>query len=166
MCLGYVPKSWREAKAVLIPKEGKRDYSNPRAFRPILLTSFLFKGMDRVICWDLEEAGVVDKLFRHQHTFRKNHSTEMVLSDVMDIIEQNVLRKRHTLGVFFDIEGAFDNVLLDKVLEGLQVKGVKEEVIGWYGYYLKNRTVTISLGNLTRARALVRGTPQGGSSLL
>ena len=44
LCLGYVPKRWREAKVVLIPKEGKRDYSNPRAFRPISLTSFLFKG--------------------------------------------------------------------------------------------------------------------------
>ena len=147
---------------VLIPKDGKRDYSNPRAFRPISLTSFLFKGMERVVCWHLEEVGVVDRLSAHQHAFRKNHSTDTVLSEVVDIIEQNVLRKRHTLGVFFDIEGAFDNVLLDKVLEGLQAKGVRKEVIGWYGYYLKNRTATISLGNTTRTRALVRGTPQGG----
>ena len=107
---------------ILIPKTGKKDYTNPRSFRPISLTSFLFKGMERVVMWRLEELGVIQALSRHQHAFRKRHSTETILSDVADLIEQNILRKRHTLGVFFDIEGAFDNVLLEKAIESMRAK--------------------------------------------
>ena len=165
--LGYVPRRWRSAKAVLIPKEGKKDYSNPRAYRPVSLTSFLFKGMERVIYWYLEEVGVVDNLSRHQHAFRKNYSTETVLSEVVDRIEKSVLRGSHTLGVFFDIEGAFDNVLLTKVLEGLHNKGVKEEVVNWYGHYLQNRTGDDHAGEHNQEEILgQRELPKGGSSLL
>ena len=162
LCLGFVPGRWRKSKAVLIPKASKRDYCDPRAFRPISLTSFLFKGMERVILWHLEELGITDKLSRNQHAFRKNHSTETILSEAVDLIEQNVLRHQHTLGVFFDIEGAFDNVLLDKVIEGLKSKEVPRDITEWYGYYLTNRSVKITLGSSASERSLVRGTPQGG----
>ena len=162
LTLGYVPRRWRGAKAVLIPKAGKKDYSSPRSFRPISLTPFLFKGMERVAAWHLEEVGVVDRLSPHQHAFRKGKSTDTCLSEVVDIIEAAILRKQMALGVFFDIEGAFDNVLTSKVLEGLEAKGVPRVIIRWYGQYLSTRFVQVSLGKVTRCRSLTRGTPQGG----
>ena len=162
LSLGYVPKRWRGANAVLIPKVGKSDYSSPRSFRPISLTSFLFKGMERVVAWHLEEVGVVDSLSPHQHAFRKGKSTATCLSEVVDIIEASILRGKLALGVFFDIEGAFDNVLTSKTLEGLNAKGVPQDIIKWYGFYLTNRFVQVSLGNTSRCRSLTRGTPQGG----
>ena len=159
LSLGYVPKRWRGAEAVLIPKVGKSDYSSPRSFRPISLTSFLFKGMERVIVWHLEEVGVVDALSPHQHAFRKGKSTATCLSEVVDIIESSILRGNLALGVFFDIEGAFDNVLTSKVIEGLNAKGVPQNFVKWYGYYLTNRFVQVSLGKTMRCRSLTRGTP-------
>ena len=36
------------------------------------------------------------------------------------------------------------------------------EIANWYGYYLKNRNVSMSLGNKTVQRSITRGTPQGG----
>ena len=162
LALGYVPNGWRTAEAVLIPKVGKKDYTDPRAFRPISLTSFLFKGMERVIGWHLEEIGITDKLSRNQHAFRKARSTDTILSEVVDLIEQSVLRKSYALGVFFDIEGAFDNVLPCKVIEGLKEKGVPKDITSWYGFYLTNRSVKITLGRTVRQRFLTRGTPQGG----
>ena len=162
LALGYVPNKWRLSKAVLIPKEGKKDYTEPRAFRPISLTSFLFKGMERIVGWHLEELGTMERLSKHQHAFRKNHSTETILSNVVDLIENSILRKGYTLGVFFDIEGAFDNALPAKVEEGLRRKEVPEDIIDWYGFYLSTRRVKITLGKAVRERALTRGTPQGG----
>ena len=41
------------------------------SFRPISLTSFLFKGMEQVIVWYLEEAEAIDALSKHQHALRK-----------------------------------------------------------------------------------------------
>ena len=71
LSLGYVPKKWRGAKAILIPKVGKTDYSTPRSFRPISPTSFLLKGLERVVAWHIEELGVMDDISSHQHAFRK-----------------------------------------------------------------------------------------------
>ena len=144
--LGYVPERWRGARPVLIPKVGKSDYSSPRSFRPISLTSFLLKGMERVIVWYLEEIGVVDALSRHQHAFRKGRSTSSCISEVVDSVESVILRGDLAPGVFFDIEGAFDNVQTSKVVEGLRAKKVPPNIIKWYGHYLTTRFVQASLG--------------------
>jgi len=46
---GYVPVLWRQAKVVFIPKPGKSSYCGPNDFRPISLTSFLLKTMERLV---------------------------------------------------------------------------------------------------------------------
>jgi hypothetical protein len=43
--LHYTPSLWRRSEIVFIPKPGK-DQSSPRAYRPILLMSFLFKTLE------------------------------------------------------------------------------------------------------------------------
>jgi hypothetical protein len=52
--LHYTPSLWRRSEIVFIPKPGK-DQSYPRAYRPILLMSFLFKTLERLVQWGLEE---------------------------------------------------------------------------------------------------------------
>lgn len=47
IALRYVPSKWREVRVVFIPKPGKMDYSLPKSFRPISLTSFFLKTMER-----------------------------------------------------------------------------------------------------------------------
>ena len=49
----YTPKSWRRMKVIFIPKPGKDDYSYPKAVRPITLSSFLFKGLEKILQWHL-----------------------------------------------------------------------------------------------------------------
>ena len=162
LSLGYIPKVWRGAKVILIPKSGKDDYNDPRAFRPITLSSFILKCLERVVAWHLEELGIVNRLSPRQHAFRKNHSTDTALSEVVNVIEGSVMRGGNTLRVFFDIQGAFDNARADKVIEGMRLKAVPEGIVNWYGYYLKNRNVSMSLGGKEIQRSITRGTPQGG----
>ena len=52
--LGYVPKALRACKVVFIPKPGKPDYTNPKADRPITLTSCIFKVLERIVLQELE----------------------------------------------------------------------------------------------------------------
>ena len=94
--------------------------------------------------------------------FRKGRSTSSCISEVVDSIESVILRGDLALGVFFDIEGAFDNVQTSKVLEDLRAKKVPPDNIKWYGHYLATRFVQASIGETTRCRSLTRGTPQGG----
>jgi hypothetical protein len=46
---GYVPATWQQVKVVFIPKLGRNSCSGPRDYRPISLTSFLFKTMQRLV---------------------------------------------------------------------------------------------------------------------
>ena len=45
----FHPKRWRQMKVVFITKLGKEDYSVPKAYRPITLSNFLLKTMERVL---------------------------------------------------------------------------------------------------------------------
>jgi hypothetical protein len=47
--MAYVPAIWHQVKVVFIPKAGKNSYTGPRDFRPISLTSFLLKTLERLV---------------------------------------------------------------------------------------------------------------------
>ena len=51
--LGYSPKSWCEAKVIFLQKPGKTDYSEPKSFRPISLTTFLLKTLEKLVLWEI-----------------------------------------------------------------------------------------------------------------
>ena len=49
--LHYTPIKWRESKVIFIPKPGKNAYDNPKAYRPISLSNYLLKGLERLAVW-------------------------------------------------------------------------------------------------------------------
>jgi hypothetical protein len=49
LATGYVPTAWRQVNVVFIPKPGRRSYCGPKDFRPISLTSFLLKTLERLV---------------------------------------------------------------------------------------------------------------------
>ena len=49
LATGYVPSIWQQVKVMFIPKPGRNSYSRPRDYRPISLTSFLLKTMERLV---------------------------------------------------------------------------------------------------------------------
>ena len=49
LATGYVPAIWRQVKVVFIPKPGRSTFSGPRDYRPISLTLFLLKAMERLV---------------------------------------------------------------------------------------------------------------------
>jgi len=160
---GYIPISWRSSRTVFIPKPGKGDYTIPKAFRPISLTSFLLKTFERIALWHLECTTFRRHPFHvRQNAFRKGHSTENALSGVVNYIERNIYQERIALAVFLDIEGAFDNVNTEAAIQAMKDHGVQQDVAEWYSFYLKNRTSMVSYGERKSERTLTQGTPQGG----
>ncbi len=163
LVLGYTPSCWRKGKVVFIPKPGKPDYSQPRAFRPITLSSFLVKVMERLILWELNSSTLREApLSRNQHAFRKGKSTETALSNMIEHIERGLNKNGFALGVFLDIQGAFDNVKPDTIIKGMMDKSFSSETIQWYSHYLRNRCVEVQYQGVTKSRYLTLGTPQGG----
>jgi len=70
LLLGYIPNSWCAAQVAFIPKPGRLDYTTAKAFRPISLTSFLLKSMEKLIDRYLRSGPLHDLLIHPwQHAF-------------------------------------------------------------------------------------------------
>jgi hypothetical protein len=163
LALGYVPRCWRETKVIFIPKPGKDDYSKAKSFRPISLSSFLLKALERVVLNEVEREYLeINPINPNQHGFCKGSSCDSALSNMVNGIEKSVCRNQFALGIFLDISGAFDNLDPEAALRGMKAKGISKPIIKWYGHYLFNRYINTSIGGLEARRKLTRGTPQGG----
>ena len=82
--------------------------------------------MEQVIYWNLEEHGFVESISESQHAYRRNKSTETALVSLVDKLESVVQRNKLALGVFLDISGAFDNILINKIIEQLEAKNFSQ----------------------------------------
>jgi ribonuclease HI len=163
LALSYVPSIWRESKVIFIPKPGKDDYSKAKSFRPISLTSFLFKGLERVVLNEMEREYLsVNPINQNQHAFRKGSSCDSALSSMVNEIEKSILRGQYALGIFLDISGAFDNLDPGAAIRGMNSKGIPSFIVSWFGQYLNNRYITTDINGVKARRKLTKGTPQGG----
>ena len=45
----HIPKPWREANGIFLPKPGKTDYNKPNSYRMITLSPVLLKLQEKVI---------------------------------------------------------------------------------------------------------------------
>jgi hypothetical protein len=161
---GVVPNDWLRASVVFIPKPGRDNYSLPGSYRPISLTSYLFKAMERVIYWNLLETSLKDNpLSERQHAFRTGFSTDSALSMTIGKVERGILRKKGlSLALFLDIAGAFDNLSTSYASKSMLNRGFDPRMVSWYTYYLNNRSCSVTIKGVTRHRSLRRGVPQGG----
>ena len=108
--LRYTPIIWKGTKVIFIPKPGKNSYNIPKAFRPISLSNYFLKTLERLVCWKIEEDLKASPLHKSQHGFTKNKSTESAASNVVSYIEKHMYNKQHCIGIFLDISSAFDSI--------------------------------------------------------
>jgi hypothetical protein len=76
----YVPFIQHQVKVVFIPKPGRNSYCGPRNFRPISLTSFLLKTMERLVDRFLrDEVLVLRPLHPNKHAYQSGKSVYTAL---------------------------------------------------------------------------------------
>jgi hypothetical protein len=49
LATSYVPPIWQQVKVAFMPKPGRNSYSGPGDYRPINLTSFLLKTLEKLV---------------------------------------------------------------------------------------------------------------------
>ena len=160
---GYVPSVWREARVVFIPKPGKKDYSEVKSFRPISLTSFFLKSLERLVLWRLQCVEFKDHpVGKNQYAFTTGKSSENALHQVVNRLEKAILGEQFALAAFVDIEGAFDNVRFDSFKKALEAHHAHPVIIRWIDFMLRNRRVHSTLLGVSASRNVRKGGAQGG----
>jgi len=127
LALRYIPSKWREVRVVFIPKPVRMDYTLPKAFRLISLTSFFLKTMER-LC----ERYIRDEVLVYnpnQHAYTPGRSTDSALHHVVGRIERSLDNKESTLGILIDIEGAFDKTTFPTITQQLNSRNVENRYL-------------------------------------
>lgn len=163
LLLNYIPEMWQKVRVIFIPKPGKEDYTSPKSFRPISLTSVLLKGLERLMDRHIKEKmNISFKLHDSQHAFQQGKSTETALHDLITRVEDTFVKKEYLLATFMDIARAFDNITFDAIESHLYGCGLDANVCRWIKYMLTHRHITVETPRGEVTVKATRGTPQGG----
>ena len=160
--LSYTPKEWKKTKVIYLAKPGKETYDKPKAFRPISLSNYLLKGLERLVGWNMDKALVQYPIHHKQHGFLAGKSTESAISNTTNYIEKFIMKKQHCVGVFLDISSAFDTIRPNHVRRALLDHGGDPEMVQWYYNYITHRDIIVEMhGDEVRFTTGI-GFPQGG----
>ena len=164
----YTPKLWRQTKVIFIPKPGKDDYTLPKSFRPISLSNYLLKTLERLVCWRMDKCLLRNPIHSNQHGFSKGKCTESAISNTVNYIEKFIFKKdirdklEHCLAVFLDISSAFDSISVDYIKKSLLKHDGDPDLVAWYHDYLSHRDLHSELHHDSYSCSTGTGFPQGG----
>ena len=97
-----------------------------------------------------------------QYGFRKGHSTNHCLFDLTESIRKAIDGNKFAVGVFVDLQKAFDTVNHTILIEKLKHYGIRGIANEWFKSYLTNRHQFVSInGTDSEIRHMEFGVPQG-----
>ncbi len=103
-----------------------------------------------------------DILHDYQFGFKKNHSTYMALTILIDKILNALDNNQHVIGLFLDFAKAFDTVNHEVLLSKLSYYGIRGTMLKWFESYLCNRNQVVKYNNVTSSPQNIKcGVPQG-----
>ena len=106
-----------------------------------------------------------------QHGFRSERSTESAIfrtwEKILNLLDQGF----STVGIYYDLSKAFDNVNHSVLLKKMEAAGIRGNVLSWIQSFLNDRSQFVELsytnGNISNCKhksqkiKLQKGTPQG-----
>jgi hypothetical protein len=159
--LGIFPDDLKIAKICPVFKAGSRfDLSN---FRPISVLPVFSKVFEKLVYSRLINYLTKSNIIvPNQFGFIKGFSTSMALTDFYDKISKYLENNEFAIGVFIDLQKAFDTLDHSILLRKLNHYGVRGVALNWFTSYLHGRTQCVSIANSTSALLPITcGVPQG-----
>ena len=90
MALHFTPTTWKNSTIIFIPKPGTTSYTDPKSFRPISLSNYLLKALEKLCVWNTDEALEANPLSIQQHGFQRGKCTDSAISKTVNFIEQSL----------------------------------------------------------------------------
>ena len=156
-----LPKTWRRATVVALPKPNK-PAQDPKSYRPISLLCVPFNIMERLIHSRIDP--VVDpQLPREQAGFRRGRSTVDQVTLLTQYIEDSIQNNEKDGVVFLDLTAAYDTLWHRGIHLKLLRITPERHMVGFIMEMLSNRSFVVhtSDGQRSRLRRMKNGVPQG-----
>ena len=162
--IGYIPKIWKQAVTILIPKPGK-PHQNPKNYRPISLLPVLGKCLEKIIAKRLSTYLEKNKILPpSQAGFRRKRNTTDQLFRLIQSTTTSRRKGLHTMATFFDAEKAFDRMWHEGLLLKMRKFNIPKTFTRWIANFLQDRQARYKVGDsLSRPLPITTGTPQGST---
>ena len=138
-CSGDSYKIWKCSTIVPILKPGK-DSSQPKSYRPIALTSCVYKIYERMVnirlVWYLDSKNLISN---RQFGFRKKKSTLDPLLCLSREVQNAFAVQNQTVVVSFDLEKAYDTTWRAGILKQLAEWGIGGNMFNFVKDFLSER---------------------------
>ena len=161
----------KESVITPILKKAFLDHNDFKNYRPIVTLQFLSKIIEKVVLKRLTHHMTINDLHcPNQFGYKKNHSTETMLLQIVDDVLIGFEKHSCTILVLLDMSAAFDTVNIQKLLSILETKlNIKGTALKWFHSFLigKEQKVLVN-GQLSEVLLTLHGVPQGcvGTSLI
>ena len=159
----YEPKTLKVDKTVVCPKSGKKDYSDPKNWRPIALLPTIGKLLEKVMANRLKD-NYAELLAPTQHGSLGKCTTKAVQCLLNPVYRGWALSKRQESTLLsFDFQGAYNNVNHFKLLKALEEKHMPRWIVKFIASFLSERLTTLVLPGheVERPFYVNIGLPQG-----
>ena len=158
---GVYPDLLKVAKVIPIFKKG--DSTSVNNYRPISILSPINKIFEKIIYSRLLKfINKTNILYKYQYGFRKNHSTEHALIELVDQIRSSIGENKMTCGIFIDLSKAFDTVNHQILLHKLEHYGIRGKALELFKSYLSNRKQYVQIDqSKSNTLPIACGVPQG-----
>lgn len=158
---GIFPEELKMSIVIPLYKKGNLDFMSN--YRPIALSSVFSKLIERLmynrlLCF----LNKYHLLYDYQFGFRKGYSTSLALFEVIEMIHKELENRGRVMGIFMDLQKAFDTVNFDILLHKLSNYGVRGHLCNWFRTFLYGRRISTAVGKTVSSPSFVTcGVPQG-----
>jgi hypothetical protein len=160
---GIFPKLFKKAVVCPVYKSGNK--SLPTNYRPISLLSSISKLIEKIANKRLMTYLESHKFLSDtQYGFRSNRSSDDAVLRLVNAITNYVDRNKKCIGVFLDLQKAFDTVSIPILLTRLDNIGVRGNALMWFQDYLSDRSQCVRVDNhYSCFNSITYGIPQGST---
>jgi Reverse transcriptase (RNA-dependent DNA polymerase) len=158
---GHFPTALKIAKVCPIYKSGPHNLVSN--FRPISILPSVSKLYEKAMHKRLNDYLTSKKvLLINQYGFREKHSSYMAILDLYDKISKACENNLVTVGIFIDLQKAFDSLDHSILLSKLEFYGIRGIVLKWFTSYLKDRSQYVVYNKVCSSlKPITYGVPQG-----
>ena len=146
LCLNMNIWIWDNARVIFLKKEGKKTYSIPGAYRPISITSYLGKLLERILSIRAKKYLNIKHYYDpNQEGFSEKKNTVRYLNRLILVIKSDLQQGKTVICLFLDLEKAFDSVWKKGLLVKLFKLGFKGKFLKLIDNFLASRKVSLKV---------------------
>ena len=130
------------AKVVFMPKPSIAQHSKPKDYRPISLTYFVLKTMERLVDrYIIEEPLAAHPLHDRQHAYQTDKSVDTALAEAVTFVKKGMKNTGLVLASLLDVYDAFNHTTKESIVKGAEDHLVPNTVSRWLWRMLSCRRV-------------------------